>query len=150
MNDALLEVAALEASLGVKGKDGGPFGAVITDKKGNIICKAHNMVLGTQDITAHAEMMAIREACRILDTHDLSDYVLYTSCEPCPMCLGAAIMAHIGKIYYGSTREDARERGFADDACYRYFQGDTSIIELEELSKASCREVLENYDGEVY
>ncbi|MBQ6404470.1 MAG: nucleoside deaminase [Bacilli bacterium] len=150
MNDALLEVAALEASLGVKGKDGGPFGAVITDKNGNIICKAHNMVLSTQDVTAHAEIMAIREACRILDTHDLSDYVLYSSCEPCPMCIGAMIMAHIGKVYYGATREDAKERGFKDDSAYRYFQGETSILETEEVSKASCREVLENYDGEVY
>lgn len=150
MNDALLEVAAIEATLGVKTKDGGPFGAVITDKNGNIICKAHNMVLGTNDVTAHAEMMAIREACRILDTYNLKDYILYSSCEPCPMCLGAILCSNIGKVYYGATRDLAAQKGFKDEELAHYFQEKSNVLELEEVSKASCREVIESYDGDVY
>ena len=150
MEDALLEVAALEATFGVKEKDGGPFGAVIADKKGNIISKAHNMVLGTHDATAHAEIVAIREACRILDTNDLGEYVIYCSCEPCPMCLGAIMWAGIKKIYYGATRENAQEKGFKDAEMYNYFKEENGLLEKQEISKASCRAVLENYDGDMY
>ena len=151
MNDALLEVAALEASLGVKGKDGGPFGAVITDKKGNIICKAHNMVLSTHDVTAHAEVMAIREACRILDTHDLSDYVLYSSCEPCPMCLSAIIWSNIKDIYYSTDRVEVGNIGFRDDLIYNYLEGKCrDIIKVTRIENKECQDLLNNYKNTIY
>ena len=96
---------------------GGPFGAVIV-KDGEIIAGSSNRVTTDIDPTAHAEVNAIRQACRKLGTFDLSGAVIYTSCEPCPMCLGAIYWAHISRIYYGNNRKDAREVGFADDFIY--------------------------------
>ena len=96
---------------------GGPFGAVIV-KDGKIIAGRSNSVTINNDPTAHAEVNTIREACRLLDTFDLSDCVIYTSCEPCPMCLGAIYWARIGRIYYGNTRYDARDINFSDDFIY--------------------------------
>jgi guanine deaminase len=96
---------------------GGPFGAVIV-KDGEIVATGVNKVTVNNDPTAHAEVNAIRKACKKLNTFDLSDCVIYTSCEPCPMCLGAIYWAHIGRIYYGNTKEDAKKIGFDDSFIY--------------------------------
>ena len=96
---------------------GGPFGAVIV-KDGEIIAGSSNSVTIDNDPTAHAEVNTIRQACRKLGTFDLSDCVIYTSCEPCPMCLGAIYWAHLKCIYYGNTKKDARDIDFADDFIY--------------------------------
>ena len=100
-------MAAEEAEIGVEKGEGGPFGAVIVDKDYNIISRCHNMVLASNDPTNHAEIVAIREACRKLKTHDLTGYTIFSSCEPCPMCLSAIIWSNIKKVYFGATREDA-------------------------------------------
>ncbi|MBQ3739452.1 MAG: nucleoside deaminase [Bacteroidales bacterium] len=97
---------------------GGPFGAVIV-KDGEIIAGRSNSVTLDNDPTAHAEVNTIREACRKLGTFDLSDCVIYTSCEPCPMCLGAIYWARISRIYYANTKKDAADIDFADDFIYK-------------------------------
>ncbi len=96
---------------------GGPFGAVIV-RDGRIVASGSNSVTRAADPTAHAEVNAIRLACRMLGTHDLSGCTLYTSCEPCPMCLGAIYWAHVDRIFYGNTREDAADVGFYDHIIY--------------------------------
>ena len=96
---------------------GGPFGAVIV-KDGEIVAGSSNSVTTDNDPTAHTEVNTIREACRRLHTFDLSDCVIYSSSEPCPMCLGAIYWARIGRIYYGNTRKDVGSVGFADDFIY--------------------------------
>jgi guanine deaminase len=96
---------------------GGPFGAVVV-KNGKIIAGSSNSVTIDNDPTAHAEINAIRKASKILNTFDLSGCEIYTSCEPCPMCLGAIYWAHIDVIYYGNTRNDAKEIGFDDEFIY--------------------------------
>ena len=98
--------------------DGGPFGAVIV-RHGRIIGRGWNRVTSTNDPTTHAEIMAIREACRRLRTFRLDDCELYASCEPCPMCLAAIYWARIGKIFYAGTRRDAAAIDFDDDLIYR-------------------------------
>lgn len=98
-------------------RGGGPFGAVIV-KDGEIIAGSSNSVTIDNDPTAHAEVNTIRQACRKLGTFDLSGAVIYTSCEPCPMCLGAIYWARLGRIYYGNNRKDARDIDFADDFIY--------------------------------
>ena len=102
-------------------RGGGPFGAVIVND-GKIIAGCANSVTTDNDPTAHAEVNAIREACRVLGTHDLSGCTIYSSCEPCPMSLGAICWARIDRIYYGNTRKDASAVNFADDRIYREVQ----------------------------
>ena len=97
---------------------GGPFGAVIV-KDGRIIATGTNRVTANNDPTAHAEVSAIREACLKLDTFDLSGCEIYTSCEPCPMCLGAIYWAHLDRIYYGNNKADAAAIGFDDSFIYK-------------------------------
>jgi len=97
---------------------GGPFGAVVV-RKGKIIGRGWNQVTSTNDPTAHAEVTAIRDACRRLKTFQLDDCELYTSCEPCPMCLSAIYWARFKKVYYGNTRKDAAKIAFDDDFIYR-------------------------------
>lgn len=129
--------------------DGGPFGAVIVDKKGNMIAIGHNEVLKNNDPTAHAEVMAIRNACQKLNTYDLSNYVLYTSCEPCPMCLSAIIWSNIKEVYYACTREDASEIGFRDDDIYEYLKGNKkNLITLKQLDREECIDLFEQYKKE--
>ena len=123
-----MKMAKEQAEKGMKSNEGGPFGAVITDKEGNIISVANNQVLKNNDPTAHAEVQAIREACKKLNTHDLSGYILYTSCEPCPMCLSAIIWANIKEVYYACTRKDAGEIGFRDDAIYEFLETNNTTI----------------------
>ena len=98
-------------------RGGGPFGAVIV-KNGEIVAGSSNSVTLDNDPTAHAEVNTIRQACRKLGTFDLSGCVIYASCEPCPMCIGAIYWARISRIYYGNTRKDARDIQFADDFIY--------------------------------
>ena len=99
-------------------RGGGPFGAVIA-KDGEIVAEASNSVTPSRDPTAHAEVNAIRKAAARLGTYDLSGCMIFTSCEPCPMCLGAIYWAHIDRVYYANDRKDAAEAGFDDDFIYK-------------------------------
>jgi guanine deaminase len=96
---------------------GGPFGAVVV-KDGKIVAEGYNRVTSANDPTAHAEIVAIRGACQALETFDLTGCEIYTSCEPCPMCLGAIYWARLGRIYYANDRQDAAKVGFRDDFLY--------------------------------
>ena len=116
-NDKKILLRAVEIARNGIQKGGGPFGAVITSK-GKIISESFNRVVLNTDPTAHAEIIVIREAASILNSHDLSDCTLYTSCEPCPMCLGAIYWAGIKKVVYGCDRNDAGEAGFNDKMIY--------------------------------
>src|SRR5450759_1011222 len=116
-NDKLFLLRAINiAAAGIK-NGGGPFGAVIT-KEGKIISEAINNVVLTNDPTAHAEILAIRKAASVLKSHDLNKCTLYTSCEPCPMCLGAIYWAGIKKVVYACDRIDAERAGFSDNFIY--------------------------------
>ena len=110
--------AIKEAEAGMRGGRGGPFGCVIV-RRGEVIARGQNRVTSTNDPTAHAEITAIREACAKLNTFSLPDCELYTSCEPCPMCLAAVYWARIPQLYYGNTRADAAAIGFDDDFIYQ-------------------------------
>lgn len=105
----------------VKSNRGGPFGAVIM-KDGKIISEGVNLVVENCDPTSHAEIVAIREACKVMNTHDLSDCEIYSSCHPCSMCYSCIRWARIDKIYYSNTREDAHDIGFSDKDIYDEIQ----------------------------
>ena len=109
---------AIELSIDSVRNGGGPFGAIIA-RKGEIIAEGSNGVTIYNDPTAHAEVTAIRKACGKLGTFDLTGCEIYTSCEPCPMCLGAIYWAHLDKIYYANDRKDAADIGFDDDFIYQ-------------------------------
>ena len=144
-----MQKAKNNAQEGISKKEGGPFGAIIVDREGSIISNGNNKVIKNTDPTAHAEIIAIREACKKLKTYDLSEYILYTSCEPCPMCLSAIIWANIKQVYYGCTKKDAGEIGFRDDMIYEYLKGkNKDLIKLEELDREECLEVFKKYKEE--
>ena len=126
-----MKIAKEQANKNLKTNDGGPFGACIV-KNGEIVGRVRNQVLKNNDPTAHAEVMAIRDACKNLNTYDLSDCELFTSCYPCPMCLSAIIWANIKTVYYGNTKTDAAEIGFRDDFIYDFIK---NLIENKENSK---------------
>ena len=108
---------AIELSINSANNDGGPFGCVIT-KENKIIAEGSNKVTLSNDPTAHAEVVAIREACKNLNTFNLTDCDLYTSCEPCPMCLSAIYWSHVDNILYANTRDDAKNIDFDDSFIY--------------------------------
>ena len=142
-----MKKAKENARRGMKNREGVPFGAVIIDKEGNIIANGNNKVIKEKDPTQHAEIVAIREACKKLNTYDLSEYTLYTSCEPCPMCLSAIIWANIKNVYYGCTKEDAGKIGFRDDMIYGYLKGDnTELIHLKQIDREECIKDMEEYE----
>lgn len=116
MNKFMLEAIRL-SNQGMDHNKGGPFGAVIV-KDGEIIGSGSNQVTSANDPTAHAEIMAIREACQKTKTYDLKGTTIFSSCEPCPMCLAAIYWANIDGIYYANTRKDAADIGFRDDFIY--------------------------------
>lgn len=149
-----MKVAKEKADEGIKNGEGGPFGAVIVDKEGNIIAEGNNKVLKENDPTAHAEIVAIRNACKKLNTYDLSNCTLYTSCEPCPMCLSAIIWSNIKEVYYGCTKEDAGKIGFRDDIIYDYLKGKRKdLIKLEKMDREECIETFKKYsenNGVIY
>lgn len=109
---------AIELSLRNVAEGGGPFGAVIV-RNGEIVATGVNRVTSNCDPTAHAEVSAIRAAAKVLGTFDLSGCEIYTSCEPCPMCLGAIYWAHLDRMYYGNNQHDAAKIGFDDAFIYR-------------------------------
>ena len=149
-----MEKAKQNAENGILKKEGGPFGAIIVDKEGNIISNGNNQVLKNNDPIAHAEIVAIREACKKLNTYDLKNYTLYTSCEPCPMCLSAIIWANIKEVYYGCTKEDAGKIGFRDDIIYDYLKGkNKDLINLKQIDREECIKTFEEYknnNGVIY
>lgn len=116
-NEKFMREAIALAGKNASSVTGGPFGAIIV-KGGEVISAASNSVTPDKDPTAHAEVNAIREACRKLDTFDLSGCTLYSSCEPCPMCLSAAYWARVDKIYFAGSRVDAEQAGFSDAFIY--------------------------------
>lgn len=142
----MLALAVQQAEQGSLAGDGGPFGAVVATAQGEIVSAAHNQVLLAHDPTAHAEVMAIRKACAKLGTHDLQGCTLYTSCEPCPMCLSAIIWANIERVVYGCTREDAAAIGFRDEKIYDFLAGcGEPPLAMRELDRAECQKVFAEY-----
>ena len=135
-----MKIAKDLANDNLKTNAGGPFGACVV-KDGKIIGKGSNHVLANNDPTAHAEVMAIRDACKNINSYDLRDCELYTSCYPCPMCLSAIIWANIKKVYYGNTKEDAADIGFRDDFIYEFIgklsenKIDNNILELTAMDR---------------
>ncbi|MFH0961119.1 MAG: nucleoside deaminase [archaeon] len=123
LNQTLMTRALKEAERGVRRKKGGPFGAAIAKKGGKLVSTGVNMVPFSNDPTAHAEIVAIRRACRKLGTFSLAGCTLYSTCEPCPMCLAAINWARIDKVYYGATRRDAAKIGFDDEFFYDVLRG---------------------------
>jgi tRNA(Arg) A34 adenosine deaminase TadA len=138
-----------------KSGDNGPFGAVIA-RDGEIIAEGWNRVVEENDPTAHAEMIALREACQKSGTYNLEGCTLYASCEPCPMCLAAAYWAHLDAVYYASTKEDATAAGFDDDHIYREISQppkdrNMKMVHLPvEEAKAIFKQWVENSDKRVY
>ena len=125
---------------------GGPFGAIIV-KDGVIVGKGSNHVLENNDPTAHAEIIAIREASKSLNTYDLNGCELYTSCYPCPMCLSAIIWANIKKVYYGNTKEDAASIGFRDDMIYDYIKNNGNLLDLENIDREETIKTFEEFNS---
>ncbi len=126
--------------------NGGPFGAVVV-KDGEIVGRGINEVTRTNDPTAHAEIIAIRDACRNLNTYTLEGCGLYTSCEPCPMCLGAIYWANISELYYAATKEDAARADFSDAFIYKEFSlpKDQRKIPSTQLMREAAVKVFEKW-----
>jgi tRNA(Arg) A34 adenosine deaminase TadA len=118
--ESFMQRAIELSNFGMENNYGGPFGAVIV-KNGKIIGEGFNKVINLNDPTAHAEVTAIRDACKNINNFDLSGTVIFTSCEPCPMCLAAIYWANIDEVYYANTKEDANTIGFRDDFIYSEF-----------------------------
>ena len=129
-----MKLAADEAKAGICAGHGGPFGCVIV-KNGTVIGSGHNEVLKRKDPTCHGEMMAIRDACRRLGSHDLSDCELYTTAEPCPMCAGAILWSNIKIVYYGCSVEDTDGIGFRDKKFYEQGAAVSKQIDRDECMK---------------
>lgn len=149
--NTFMELAKKTAEIGVSKNEGGPFGSVIVDKNNNIIANGNNKVLLQNDPTAHAEIVAIRAACKKLNTYDLTGMTIYTSCEPCPMCLSAIIWSNISTVYFACTKNDAANIGFRDDAIYEYLKGSNkSLLNLTQIDRLECLELFKNYNKTIY
>ncbi|KRN03540.1 nucleoside deaminase [Holzapfeliella floricola] len=155
-NKKYMEIAAKEAHSNNQTNEGGPFGCVIV-KDDKIVATGHNKVLVNNDPTAHGEVTAIRNAGQELGTFDLSGCELYTSSEPCPMCLSAIIWANIKTVYYGNTAVDAANIGFRDDYIYKFIEGgttDKSVMDLQQhdrdLTIKSFEEFAADQDKTIY
>ena len=141
-----MQLAIAAARKGMESNMGGPFGAAIV-RDGEVIAVAHNEVVGTNDPTAHAEMVAIRKATAKLGRFDISDCEIYSTCEPCPMCLSAIHWAGITKLYFGADRHDAAEGGFDDDFIYQLMKGtaDSQLLHPEIVDKQQCADLFKEW-----
>lgn len=140
--DKYFNLAAKATIEGMQRRDGGPFGATIV-RNGEVVAAVGNTMMRDTDPSAHAEMVAIREACKKLGTMDLSDCEVYATCEPCPMCVGVMMWANIKKVYYSSTRDDAAEHGFSDMHLRNYLNGsDPKAFDMESIGvRSDCDEL---------
>lgn len=137
-----MKLAILEARKGISNGHGGPFGAVIV-KDNKVIAKAHNEVIKRNDATSHGEVNAIRKASKKLKTFDLSGCEIYTTGEPCPMCLGAILWARIDKIYYGCNVDDTEIIGFKDLEFYHKIEHKEDM--MKELNREECLKLYQDY-----
>lgn len=135
-----MRMAIKEAEKGISVNDGGPFGCVIV-KDGKVIAKGHNQVVKKKDATCHGEMVALRKAYKKMDSFSLKGCELYTTGEPCPMCLGAILWSNITKVYYGCNIEDTEIIGFRDK---EFFEKDKEEM-LTELDRKECLKLYEDY-----
>ncbi|DAB37994.1 MAG TPA: tRNA-specific adenosine deaminase [Sulfuricurvum kujiense] len=140
-----MRIACDEALQGMEKNEGGPFGAAIV-REGKIIASAHNEVLGTNDPTAHAEINAIRRASAALGKFDLSDCTLYTTCYPCPMCMGAIFWARIPTVYYASSMNDAAEGGFDDRIFYEMIRSPESTLDLRPVDTEKSKKLFKLWE----
>lgn len=140
----LMEEAFAEARKGMEIGDGGPFGAAVI-REGEIVALGHNKVLLTNDPTAHAEITAIRKASNILGRFDLSDCILYTTCYPCPMCMGAIFWARIPTVYYASSMDDAAEGGFDDRIFYDMIRNPEASLDLRPIDAEKGKELFSKW-----
>lgn len=143
----MLEAITLSLS-GIRNNDGGPFGCVIV-KDDKIVGRGNNKVTSTNDPTAHAEVVAIRDACKNLGTFQLDDCEIYTSCEPCPMCLGAIYWARPKVIYFANNRQDAADIGFDDSMIYDEMKADVDKrkIPIKCLGRGQALKVFEEWEN---
>lgn len=139
-----MKEALKEAYDGIAQGHGGPFGAVVV-KDGKIVGRGHNRVICKNDPTCHGEMEAIRDACQNLATYDLSGCELYTTAEPCPMCLGGILWSNIKKVYYGCDRMDTDRIGFRDDIFYEYLDGKSDLLTQKQIQHEECLNLFEEY-----
>ncbi len=140
-----MQMAIEEAREGINKGHGGPFGAVIV-KDGKVIAKGHNEVIYKNDPTCHGEMQAIRKACKKLKTYNLSGCEIYTTGEPCHMCLSAIIWAKIDKIYYGCSIKDNAKIGFRDKYIDSLFGGREKLQDvMEQVDRDACVELFDYY-----
>ena len=139
-----MEEAIKEAKLGIHSGHGGPFGAIIV-KDNKIIGRGHNQVVANNDPTCHGEIMAIHDACKNLGTFDLSGSTIYTTGEPCPMCLGAILWANIDEIYYGCNIDDTEKIGFRDSIFYKISKPENREKIIHELDRDECLKLYEEY-----
>ena len=141
---------AIELSIQNIKNNGGPFGCVIV-KENKIIAEGVNRVTDNNDPTAHAEIIAIRNACEKLNTFNLKGCELYTSCEPCPMCLSAIYWSHIDKIYYGNSRLDASKIGFDDDFIYNELNKELSSrkIPMEQIYQIEAKKAFLDWENTI-
>ena len=144
-----LEEATKEAKQGIKNEEGGPFGAIIL-KDNKIVGRGHNKVLKDHDPTAHAEINAIRDASKNLKTHDLTGCIIYTTSEPCPMCLSAIIWANIKEIYFGTDRKEVANIGFRDDFIYEYIKHPNNTLKVIKVENEDCKNILKKYKNTIY
>ncbi len=140
-----MKAAIREAYEGIHQQQGGPFGCVIV-KDGKIVGQGHNEVLLQHDPTCHGEMMAIRDACRNLKTHDLSGCSLYTTAAPCPMCKGAILWANIEKTFYGCTISDTDKIGFRDEIFYKNWNETDDDDYGDELDREDCLKLFDDFE----
>jgi len=138
---------AIELSLESVNKGGGPFGCVIV-KDDKIVSEGSNRVTSSKDPTAHGEIVAIREACKKINNFSLSGFELYSSCEPCPMCLSAIYWARIDKVYFANTRQDAQKIDFDDSLIYSEFQKniDKRKIPMVQMMRSEALKAFELWD----
>lgn len=139
-----MRMAINEAKKGIKEGHGGPFGAVIV-KDNKVVAKGHNLVLKTNDPTNHGEMMAIHKACKKLQTYDLSGCEIYTTGEPCPMCMAAILWANIDKVYYGCNILDTENIGFRDAKFYEMQKPGEREKLVKEIEREECLKLYKEY-----
>ena len=141
---------AIELSIESIHSGGGPFGSVVA-KDNEIISEGMNRVTVNNDPTAHGEITAIRQACKKLNTFDLSGYELYSNCEPCPMCLSAIYWSHIDKVYYANTRDDAQKIDFLDPIIYKELQktNEEKKIQMVQMMRKEGLKAFEIWDKKV-